>query len=346
MLSGHMLPIHFPPAPDELLSSWYVRLAHANHLKAETFCTALWGRQHQIWNRDIDRLSPEWLVRDLAIRTGIAFETAWNTTLKSYKGRIFTELRPTGISPWILPVQMYHRKHRWPGLQFCPECLKEDKEPYFRKRWRLALYTMCKRHGTLLSDRCPSCGEPVVFHRRELGKTEELDVKPLSLCYLCNQDLRLVKTVKPATFDLLANDLSVHATEWLENDSIASTSDVSFYTVLHHICKLLLSNRWGKQLRDFIMLQAKVNRKVLDLAFDRSTPLRLFFEHHSVDNRHKLILLAYWLIAEPALRFKDALKSKSIMFNRLYKDFHFMPEWYRVIIRSLPHRDIPKLRKI
>lgn len=342
MLSGRLLPIHFPPAPDELLSSWYVRLAHANRLKAETFCTVLWGRQHQIWNRDIDRLSPEWLVRDLALRTGITFETAWTTTLKSYEGKIFAELRPTGISAWILPVKMYHRKHKWPGLQFCPECLKEDEEPYFRKRWRLALYTACNRHGVMLCDHCSKCGEPVMFHRRELGKGDHLDIQPLSLCCNCDYDLRLTKAQNLMPYENSASDLALATTVWQES-TIPSERDVGFYSVLHQVCKLLVSEKWGRNLLSFAKGQLGLDFDI-DPIGDSDSVKRSFFEHRTIAERHHILHLAYWLLAKPEIRLKKILDSKIVRINRLYKDLPLMPNWYHKIIQELPHRDIPKFR--
>lgn len=61
------------------------------------------------------------------------------------------------------------------GLQFCPKCLAADPEPYFRKRWRVAFYTWCTIHDTMLHERCPQCGAPVIFQRREMGRPREVD---------------------------------------------------------------------------------------------------------------------------------------------------------------------------
>lgn len=342
MLSGRILPIHFPPSPDELLSSWYVRLAHANRLKAETFNTVLWGRERQIWNRDIDRLSPERLIRDLAERTGTPVDAAQGTALKSYEGRIFAELRSTGVSPWLIPVQMYHRKHKWPGIQYCPECLKEDEEPYFRKRWRLALYTACPRHGVLVCNRCPNCDEPVMFHRRELGKSASLDMRPLSLCYNCDYDLRLAAAPKPLPYERSAAALSADATGWLEQAGPAA-KEVGFYTALHQICKLLDSETWGRKLRTFATDRLGLDGSIHPEG-EISPIKRAFFEHRPIAERHRILHIAYWLLADPAARLGEPLLSKSFRFNRLYRDLHFMPAWYRDTIAELPHRAISALK--
>ncbi len=64
-LSGSLLPVHLKPLPDELLSSWLVRIAHGHGMKLQTFCAVIFGREKSIWNRDIDKLAPEWLVMRL-----------------------------------------------------------------------------------------------------------------------------------------------------------------------------------------------------------------------------------------------------------------------------------------
>lgn len=49
------------------------------------------------------------------------------------------------------------------GSCVCPDCLREDN--YGRKDWDWALVTACDRHGKLLLDRCPECGESIVRYR-------------------------------------------------------------------------------------------------------------------------------------------------------------------------------------
>ena len=63
-------PIRYKLLPDELLSSWLVRLAHGFGLKVQTFSNLLFGCNYQVWNRDIDRFAPDWLVEQLSSHTG------------------------------------------------------------------------------------------------------------------------------------------------------------------------------------------------------------------------------------------------------------------------------------
>jgi len=343
MLSGNMLPIHFPPEPDELLTSWYVRLAHANRLKTETFGTILWGRQYQLWIRDIDRLSPEWLVDKLSIKTGTPLDVSRQTTLKAFEGKLFPILHPTGISAWILPVQKFNRKYLWPGMQFCPMCLKDDAEPYFRKRWRLSISTVCRKHNVLLHNHCPKCNSAIMFHRRDMGKAKELDFLPLSLCHNCNYDLRSTKVQRPEIYDEKSSNLAADATAWLESGK-APSKDLSFYIVLHQFCKLLVLNSPENDFREFVRKRMKITPG--RFKFD-ATPQknRNCFEHYSVVDRENIMNLAYWLLVDPVNRLSDVLNLHVVTTNKLYKDINLMPSWFQDIINHLPHRDIPRLSK-
>ena len=68
-----------------------------------------------------------------------------------------------------MPIGVFHRSRHKFGLQICPLCLAEDKEPFYRKEWRLSWVTVCTRHNSLLLDRCPGCQAPIVFHRGDMG---------------------------------------------------------------------------------------------------------------------------------------------------------------------------------
>lgn len=75
-LTESLWPIRYKPLPDELLSSWLVRLAHGHGLKVQTFCNLIFGNKLQVWNRDIDRLAPEWLIAELSSKTGASYQKA------------------------------------------------------------------------------------------------------------------------------------------------------------------------------------------------------------------------------------------------------------------------------
>jgi len=188
-ITAPLWPIHLKPLPDELLSCWLVRLAHGHGLKVQTFCNLIFGNKLQVWNRDIDRLAPAWLVDELAVKTGTPREVAYAATLRTYEGRVYGSFKASGALQWIQTLKMYHRKRTGYGLQFCGQCLGEKPFPYFRKHWRLSFMTICPKHQTMLHDRCPQCGTSVAFHRIDMEFASLLTDQAMALCHLCRFNL-------------------------------------------------------------------------------------------------------------------------------------------------------------
>jgi hypothetical protein len=182
-------PIRLKPLPDEIISSWLMRLAMAHGVKLHTFSTATWP-QKAVWNRDIDKSADEEVVRVLAGKSATPLERARNTVLSAYEGQLFESYNYYGPTPWLLPVGVYHRVRQRYGQQFCPHCLAEDKEPYYRRRWRLAFMICCERHRATLCDRCPRCTSPVNFHRNELGDFSQPVAVSMTNCHACGLDFR------------------------------------------------------------------------------------------------------------------------------------------------------------
>src|ERR1044071_9643300 len=165
MLSGKLLPIHFKPQPDELLTSWLVRLAASHGVKPYNFWNAIFGRK-DFWRKyRVDHLEDYGLLITIAENTGASFDRVISTTLSAYSGYLY-ETSPThGFSTWILPLgRIRTLEQNLYGLQFCPLCLAEDKEPFFRRRWRLSFVVFCERHKVILLDRCAQCNKPVNFY--------------------------------------------------------------------------------------------------------------------------------------------------------------------------------------
>jgi len=88
----------------------------------------------------------------------------------------------------LLPLRNSGKRERSTWLQFCSQCLIEDEQPYFRRRWRLASRIACAEHNCRLRDRCPSCcGRLAGFEQRELV--------PQHYCARCGYDLRRASTI-------------------------------------------------------------------------------------------------------------------------------------------------------
>lgn len=213
-MTTSLWPIHPHPLPDELLSSWLIRLARGNGYKVHSFCAQFFGRERQIWNRDIDHLAPAWLLDALASRSGTTPERIVKTTLRAFESFAFERFCETGTTRWVLPLSVFHRTRRARGQQFCPLCLAGDAEPYLRRSWRLAVSVVCVAHEVSLQDACPHCSSPIAPHRSDIQvRTGLRGMTSMLRCFNCRgrldgavalasaEDVRVQKKIDNAVRD-------------------------------------------------------------------------------------------------------------------------------------------------
>lgn len=198
-------PVHLKPEPGELLSSWMVRFAHAHGLRVETMCSQLFGRASSVWNRDIDRSISAAMLRKLSSASGHDLDLLQQGTLQSFEGIISERINSRGSSSGVLPLGVYHRKRTRRSLMYCPQCLRTDTNPFFRKAWRISWITTCSTHGLRLFDCCPQCNESIVPHRVDMKWRMQTSVGSTlhTCCHQCSFDLRWAPE-SAATVDELA----------------------------------------------------------------------------------------------------------------------------------------------
>jgi hypothetical protein len=322
-LTDSLWPIHYKPLPDELLSSWLVRLAHGHGLKVQTFCNLIFGNKLQIWNRDIDRLAPEWLMAELSSKTGASYKQAFKTTLQSYKGIIYHRPRQSGSLTWIQSLKLHHRKFEGFGLQFCPECLANDPEPYFRKSWRVAFNTICPNHQCMLHDRCPHCGHGVAFHRSDMKYAEYITAISLLECHYCGFDLSQTPSRPANYFDNKVGSLTKGLSARLTSSTVTPL-DIENLMVMHHLSKLMLSRNPKVQLYSHLCFAMDLDEIELNTKRD--------IESLEISVRHHLMEVIYWLMLDLEHELRIAIMNKVIRYNQLKKDFEDTPKWYLNIV--------------
>ncbi len=335
MITGKLWPAHPHPYHDELLSSWLVRIAHANGVKVQTFCTHEFRGDKEVWNRDVDRLAPAWLVEAMALKTGTALHRAWDTTLLGYEGKLYDRYHSASQLRWILPLQLYHRKRRGYGIQYCPSCLAETCEPYYRRSWRVALFAFCPRHDVLLLDRCPNCGAGIAFHRLELGKPNIVDTVSLQCCWACGFDLTLAQAITLMPCDDQLYSTWREVLDLIENvGNFSDSYDYTILAVLHHLCAVMVSIRSAPKLMPYVQKMLNQTPIIIDKQ-------RIIFEQRSLIERHHVLELAWWLLGDWPFRLEAAWKDKVVRYNILEKDFEDAPEWYlNVVERFVGHKAI------
>lgn len=160
--------LHPRPQEDELLSSWLVRMA-GEHFTAPATFTNLYLPEWRnvLWSCDLDLQADERLLDALEVKSGVSRSSLLSMTLRGYEGYLCERVHAkTGGTQFVLPLRMRARRNTFFGLRYCPECLRGDEIPYFRRKWRLAFSTACLRHRCFLRDRCPDCQAPLTIYRR------------------------------------------------------------------------------------------------------------------------------------------------------------------------------------
>ncbi|WP_083916905.1 TniQ family protein [Thioalkalivibrio sp. ALJ24] len=329
-LSGNLWPAHPKPLPDELVSSWIVRLARANHLPLHTFCHLEWPGK-AIWNRDIDKSADVDLLAGLATRTATPFHRVSETTLKDHIGRIHERFNALGNTPWVMPVGVYHRVRMNRGLGYCPSCLREDDIPYFRRQWRLAFHVTCPEHGAHLRDECPVCRSPVLFHR-----VRSVDA-PLSVCGGCGFDLRQAESAAWLGGEMIirrARDLQVRLADaqregWIEITGLGVIPSIAFFAgmraLLVHVGIARRLGRFRGALRDELGLRTQVDTS--------QAPIKRF-ERLNARQRIEAMACVQWMLEGWPERLWDIARQSGVRASDLLRDFERPPFWYEQAVRE------------
>jgi len=322
---GKVWPAHPKPLPDELLSSWIVRVAEANAIKLQTLSWMLFGNGRSPWNRDIDRSAPRWLIEALSQHTGINYWEVFHTTLVTYRTRLYPRRQAAGQLRWILPVRSYGMRRRAFGQQFCPACLARDSQPYFRKQWRVALFTYCPHHQVRLWNACPRCGLPVMHYRGNFGR-ELWEAQPMHACHACGFDFRKADKREVYFPSQEVHSLFDNMLLSLEKPvDLAGAFDLGFFAVLHQLCLIVQARPNHGKLQHFVA--ERLAMPLLPLSTERLTTEQL-----SQAERHHTLLCGLWLIGCLEPRLEDAWLSRSLRYNLMLKGFDEAPREYRRLV--------------
>jgi len=331
--SGHLWPIRYKPLEDELLSSWIVRLAHGHGMKAQTFCNNIFGSSQQVWNRDIDRLAPNWVLDELAKRTGTAPSAVFATTLRSYEGSIYELNRASGTLFWIQTLQIYHRKRDGYGIQYCPQCLKEGPVPYFRKKWRISFCTICPKHDCMLLDRCPHCDTGIAFHRVDTGILNWEAESSIDNCHACGlglsqTPLRKISTYSEDIYRWISNlNLQIFKASSADEDFSLSKTAIKDLLVSRKLAQLLISKTKTLNLYEHVCDELNVQSFL-------TTKNRVVIESRHIDERHHMVQLIAWLMLDLKSKLDTAWRRKAVRYSHLKKDFENAPDHYLKIVEN------------
>jgi hypothetical protein len=172
-----MLPLHPQPQWLESWSSYLIRLAEANGLKAINELAILAG------------LRGRWK----GVRAFPDFYFAVSSErLAGITGCTPSILRATTFYPLVrhfacplLRASRFLQGSLASSLRYCPGCLAEQPIPYYRLSWRFLALSGCHTHGCRLLNACKHCGTPIPCLP---------SVPQLAHCSACRGDLRTCPT--------------------------------------------------------------------------------------------------------------------------------------------------------
>ncbi|MBC3832431.1 TniQ family protein [Undibacterium amnicola] len=334
-LSGNVLPIHPQPKTDEIFSSWYCRIAQENGIKLHTLEVQLFGRDKQIWTRDIDRSIDEPTLERVASICATDIDRARDTTLRSFETLLFDQITTTSNTNWILPAGVFHRKRRRRSMQFCPLCLAMDQVPYYRKQWRLALHTFCDQHDVLLHDCCPKCQAPVVFHRQELGDRWRHHVHSITLCTTCGFDLKRSPAFQAPAIEIhswinLKSQLFFLDNGWTFIPGQNFPYSHLYFSALRNLIYKLLSNWTTSRLLEHFQEKFPVTRSLKIVN-------RQAFEFYGVTDRHCLLQIGTWFLLDWPNRLLELCTLLKVRHSELIRDFDQIPFWFFDAVQELKY---------
>jgi hypothetical protein len=272
-LAKGLWPVHLTPKEDELLSSWLARLAIAHDLTPDNFCSLVWPSSHLFdginfpedlkkrmrshFFRDVDLIVNPEILEVLVERTGISMGAVVATTLSEYED-CFHYIGQNLDSPWIMRVDFIPRK-KFFGLQFCPECLLTDEEPYYRRRWRLSFVTHCEKHLIPLLDSCLHCGSCVTL----IVKKPTHRHTQLTRCPSCQANLAIVPSdhassnVAAEEFQFQENLMEVFHKGLVNVPGGYITSHL-YFKALHELANILSVGKTAAVYRDSVSVCLEV----------------------------------------------------------------------------------------
>ena len=290
-------------------------------MRLDLFCSAIWSGT-LVRGRDVDRLSDERVINLIADRTGVTPARVTETTLSAYQGSLFEKQTHRGYTPWITSLRIHCRDRNDFGLQFCHRCLAEDRQPYFRRRWRLAFVTLCEPHRTLLSDRCPRCGLAVNAARNELNNDAMTLAEITTRCYGCRFDLREGRcgSVHGRVVAYQQQLLMAVQQGWIEVRTGEPVYSHLYFRALLQIMRLLATRH---AFRDAVSRHSGI--KMFTPVFPGNNR---DIERLSIQHRLALVGMAQYLFADWPGRFINLCQKERIWSRTLLQRFRDAPYWF------------------
>lgn len=320
-------PSFVGPLPDELFSSWLLRLSRSHLVRYYTFCSSYFDGI-EFWNRDLDKFLPDGIKKIITSKTILKDTDIERMMLSSFNPNVFVadvSRRNSWFTPFGVYSHRYTAKHRT-TICICPSCLKKDGNmPYYRKKWRLSIQTICNECKSEMIDSCPQCGMPINHLISEKERRSQAPIFPITYCWKCLYDLKNHHCNRPPEILL---DMQGYISQTIESGyDIAHGLQYShlYFLVLRKILSLL--NKPGNQpLIDFQkLICSETGLEFIPPANGRENP----FELLTIEKRRNLLYKAYWVLADWPHRFRETTGKAGLRSKFFTNDFPEIPYWFK-----------------
>ena len=321
--------IRFLPEPDELLSSWLLRLAWQNAEKMHTFRTRFWHKTGTPWNRNINIPIDVQFFQNIANLAQTNCKQLYPHTFLSLEGILFDKVKKTGKVDGILASRHYAYGNNQPhhSLQYCPECIQEQLVVHFKRTSMITFLVGCPKHRSIYRDTCCQCGQPVKIHLSDSGQKYLPRVNPVSFCHYCGflwgqapkQELPELSDEFWVLQEKIQKTLN---TSWLQLSDGNQLYALSFFNGLRHIIRYIMNDTCTISLREMVAKELGI----LPLGFAQNG-YQGRMDSLSIGDRITIMQYVSWLLSEWPSRFNWALKKSGISYSYLctYRDAH--PYW-------------------
>lgn len=281
-------PIHIRPLSDESLHSWLFRVAKAHGHTVQSLINTACDVPSQ--KRDCDLSLPFDQLKELSKLSGVGIECLYNSSLNHVLASI--EPKPPGRrSKWLVSRKGGGSNKTLPTTPICPLCIKNDSSPYLRKFWRLAFYTVCQEHRTLLVDRCQVCGRHINVHEDIFFRGR--DFSHTSKCVNCEASFCNIQPERASPLDF-----SVHCYQAAVGNgskSIDYRAAQAYFQCLHVLSDLIGGEFYNP---DFVKVVSPYCGDIQHTLSNMKLKHKAVIHSRSVEERHAVMLVCEFILAK------------------------------------------------
>lgn len=318
-----MLLARGTPLPGESISSFRQRI---------------WMRNgyflYRVFPPELRRTDPDLVYRDHILSTVAEMTNSSEALISSLSlwshPLLAAQVMSSGrkLPRWVVYLR-YGRDVPGFGSQFCPACLRDAEEPYFKIHWRLSVSLTCNLHGTQLLSHCPSCLLPAWPYAaaKAVGYFERgLEIDE---CPRCRVRLRDCTAPTESRLSLIQAANAVLSKKSLEIPGMVAQVPVhEWFNSLRSVMNLFLHIRSRRKV--------SADPAFCDIAksFEAQRIQSIPFDRLNSDARREMIASSWPLMADWPDRFLEFAKRCKVSATDFSEDRESLPPWFLRVVDS------------